>query len=503
MKYVDVDLEVGLDAGDRLSSRIFDSPVGASELLTSEFRVPPDLTSFLSGVDRFAAAPEELAADGRPGREHLRSIGLELFRATLAGWGKLAWARDEADERESGLRIRIHPTDARVAALPWELLYDPEDREYFALDSRSSLTRRVPRPGVPEPLEATHPLRVLACASVPVDLTQIAAQADVDSMQRVASESSGRLVVQQIRPEIRELERALLREGPWHVFHFSGHGDFQSASGGALAFERPDRRRDLVDAATVARMLGDQTELRLAVLSACRGGMSDGRMLIPSTAASIIHADTPAVVAMHFYVGDSAAVEFTRGFYERLALDGDVEDAVHGGRRAMAGLQLYERPDQPALEALRSMEWCSPVLHLNSLSGVLFTPEKVSASAGREAVAATGAVNKTGRLEWQLRATAGAPLPQVVMILREACAALDLRAIEDLGPTSFQAFVGGVLPGKIGSTEVLTVDVRPAGNDKTEFTVTSKPRGRVFLDQGRNERNVRQIARMLGITAVY
>src|SRR5262249_38246722 len=142
---------------------------------------------------------------------------------------------------------------------------------------------------------------------------------------------------------------------------------------------------DLIDATTFARELGQHDELRLAVLNACRGAMTAERVTLQATADSIIRRGTPAVVAMQFYISDTAAVTFAGAFYAALSRSGDVETAVQIARQSVAMLQIHTAPAAPATEALRSMEWCAPVLYLNSDDGRLFAlPAKGAAATGRE-----------------------------------------------------------------------------------------------------------------------
>jgi CHAT domain-containing protein len=125
----------------------------------------------------------------------------------------------------------------------------------------------------------------------------------------------------------RDLQRTL-RRGPWHIFHFMGHGGFDAASDeGFLAFADEDGRAERLGATRLARLLGDHDPLRLALLNACEGARSGGRDQLSSTASILVQRGVPAVLAMQYEITDVAAIEFASSFYETLA-DGEPVDAA-------------------------------------------------------------------------------------------------------------------------------------------------------------------------------
>ena len=69
----------------------------------------------------------------------------------------------------------------------------------------------------------------------------------------------------------RHLQRAM-RRGPWHVFHFIGHGGFDpETEEGAIALTDDEGRKHLLGASDLALLLDDHYFLRLVFLNSCEG----------------------------------------------------------------------------------------------------------------------------------------------------------------------------------------------------------------------------------------
>jgi CHAT domain-containing protein len=106
-----------------------------------------------------------------------------------------------------------------------------------------------------------------------------------------------------------------LDEGPWHVFHFVGHGRYDRvADESTLAFAGETGRTQPVGADDISRLLAEHHPLRLVVLNACDTGRGSAADAFSSTAAALIRREVPAVVAMQFVITDSAAIRFAQNF---------------------------------------------------------------------------------------------------------------------------------------------------------------------------------------------
>lgn len=160
----------------------------------------------------------------------------------------------------------------------------------------------------------------------------------------------------------RDLHRAMRpNRGPWHVFHFIGHGSFDATRDeGLLAFSNRDGSSDLRTATDVARLLSAQPTLRLALLNACEGAYASQTDIFASTAATLVQRGIPAVIAMQYEITDGAAIEFSEQFYDALTAGLPVDSAVTDARRAVS------------LAINNTLEWGIPVLFMRSPDGEIF-----------------------------------------------------------------------------------------------------------------------------------
>ncbi len=169
----------------------------------------------------------------------------------------------------------------------------------------------------------------------------------------------------------RDLQRAM-RRGPWHIFHFIGHGGFDRATDeGLIALADDAGRSHLLRATDLGRLLDDHYPLRLVLLNSCEGARGGERDAFSGTAATLVRRGIPAVLAMQYEITDEAAVEFSRSFYEAVA-DGLPVDAAVSEARTAVGICLGD-----------TLEWGTPVLYMRSPDGRVFDVHQ-PAGAGRD-----------------------------------------------------------------------------------------------------------------------
>ena len=106
-------------------------------------------------------------------------------------------------------------------------------------------------------------------------------------------------------------------------------------------------------------MLADETSLRLAVLNSCEGAQTSSDDPFAGTAASLVHREIPAVVAMQFEITDRAAIVFGGEFYAALADGYPVDSALAEARKAIFADQ-------------NDVEWGTPVLFMRVADGRIF-----------------------------------------------------------------------------------------------------------------------------------
>ncbi len=250
-----------------------------------------------------------------------------------------------------------------LAALPWEYLYDEAEGDYICLGTETPLIRYLELPQPPKPLTIQPPLRILGMVASPADLPQL----DVELEKRQMAEAikhlqdEGQVSLTWLEgPTWRDLQKAM-RDGPWHVFHFIGHGDFDaSEQEGLVALADEQGKSNLLSATQMGRLLASHASLRLVVLNSCEGARASETDLFSSTGAVLTRRGIPAVVSMQYAISDRAALEFSRMFYDTLAEGLPVDAAVTEARIAIS------------MTMRESFEWGTPVLHMRASDGHLF-----------------------------------------------------------------------------------------------------------------------------------
>ena len=359
------DLELEITSGAAPGHYIItvDSPAGET---TGQLRL--DAEQLLSRRRELASAVLASAVPTR-GRlsaqeQPVREVGQQLFEAVFAErvYGRYTASLQEAARRGEPLRLVLRLRTPELAALPWETMFDAEADEYLC--QREPIVRYVETAQPATPLPVNPPLRVLGLVSAPRDLPML----DVAEEQRRLTNAVDDLRRRR-QVEITwasggswpSLQEMLLR-GQWHVLHFIGHGGVDRGVGVLALEDELSGQTSLVSSARFARLLHSCRPVpRLVVLNSCQSGEAAANDLLSSTAAALVHSGISAAVAMQFAVTDPAALAFSRGFYQALAHNHPVDEAVRLGRIAIDGTSE------------NTLEWVTPVLFLRTDETRLFT----------------------------------------------------------------------------------------------------------------------------------
>ncbi len=363
--YLDFDLEVGQGSGRRYPV-LARSPVGeAREDMRFPFTQAALENRLLSlelalyssgGTRRRINAPEE---------QTVQDFGRALFDALFVGdvRGLYGESVREAARQGKGLRVRLHVTPPQLAMLPWEFLYDSRQAEYVCLSTHTPLVRY---PDVPQPMErlaVTPPLRILGMVVNARDLEPLDIEYEKQRVEDAVSDLRARGMIELTWLEgqtWRDLQRAM-RRGPWHVFHFIGHGGYDTATDeGLIALASETGDKHLLPATSLARLIDDHHFLRLVILNSCEGAKGGDRDAFSGTAATLVRRGIPAVLAMQYEITDIAAIEFARSFYEAVADGLPVDAAVAEARTALS------------IAIGGTLEWGTPVLYMRSPDGRIF-----------------------------------------------------------------------------------------------------------------------------------
>ncbi|HMM40614.1 MAG TPA: CHAT domain-containing protein [Thermomicrobiales bacterium] len=367
MDYFDFELEIGVGRGRRYPVRVLRSPDGEAE---SVMRFPFDTLALNNHLLQLQLALER---SGRVGatrsltweEQSVREFGRALFEALFSGdiLARYVGSRRGADAQGKGLRLKLRIRSPELAALPWEFLYDPAEADYICLSRWTPLVRypEIAQPFTPFPV--TAPLRILAMIANPTDQDQL----DVDRERQrlreaVASlEALGMLQLEWCEGQTwRDLQKAMWR-GPWHIFHFIGHGAFdRKLDEGIIGLADDQGRTAPLRSTHLGRLLRDHRSLHLVILNSCEGAQGSSLDVFSSTAATLVRTGLPAVLAMQYEISDLAAIAFAHAFYEAVAYGMSIDEAVSVARTAVS------------IEIDRTVEWGTPVLYMRAPDGRLF-----------------------------------------------------------------------------------------------------------------------------------
>ncbi len=303
------------------------------------------------------AASAEVHAAREFGGELLDAVFRDEVRSALTT------SREQAERRGVGLRLRLWLSECpELANLPWEYLYDRQSSEFMALSEWTPVVRYLEVPESAPPLRVKPPLRILVLVSNPVDFPPLDVGQEWRKLQEALAplKAAGRVQVDRVQDGSHADLQRQLRLADYHVFHYIGHGNYDSSAGdGALILEDLHRQGTALFGADLGVLLHGQRTLRLAVLNSCEGARGSLSDPYAGTAQSLVHKGIPAVVAMQFEVTDAAAITFTHSLYEAVADGYPLDAAVAEARKALH--------NQSA-----AVEWGTPVLYLRAPDGAIF-----------------------------------------------------------------------------------------------------------------------------------
>lgn len=311
------------------------------------------------------------AAFPRRGRRRIESsalrevteLGDSLFKALFRNSVRDLYrtARASADARDHGLRVKLALTDVpELMTLPWEFLYD--DPSFLSISQLTPIVRYLDLPRARPVREVEPPLRILALVSSPIDAAELDVERERANLEEALAELSAQGAVELVWLERATLSALLeeLRNGEFHIFHYIGHGAFQSdVQDGVLLLENEDERAHAVSSRRLGAILQDHRSLRLAVLNACEGARTSEDDPFAGVAATLIQQGIPAVIAMQFEITDRAAVVFAQHLYDSLAGGLPVDAALAEARKAIWADD-------------NDVEWATPVLFMRVADGRLF-----------------------------------------------------------------------------------------------------------------------------------
>lgn len=302
----------------------------------------------------------------------LVALGAEMFQALP--WSVRKVIRTgvfQARQRSRGLRIVMEFEEgvglpSELDSLPWELLYDPENKAFLALTSPVSLVRRVPEIQSVRLLSLKPPIRLLAVAASPTSFP-VSLDGEAESFCQLVRDAGSGVELKQISgaDTISQMV-AELSCSSFDCVILIAHGDLAlNAERGYVLLEDAQRQTLRVSFEDLRLVLGNALGLQLAVLSVCHSG----KVLSPalsqrekadtpvqadlSIACDLMRDGLPAVVVMQDRIAISANRLFLNALVCGLGRGCSVDEAVYQGRQAVRLAQ-------------DSVNWSVPVLTIQA-----------------------------------------------------------------------------------------------------------------------------------------
>jgi len=308
-----------------------------------------------------AKAEESRQAWELPQEGPIEQRGIEFFDAILPPGSNERLVYERAlylrQAFADALYIVFEPEDDRgwLSPIPWELLHDGHvDMGRGFLGLKYPVYRRTH--SVTSVGQATG--RVQKALIVAADPTQRLTELDAEVDWLIgALETAGLTQIDVCRPDDEavsdpEAIKQLLRDGGYHLLHFTGHGLFNDddpALSKLILGRARERGKELT--ATALAEVARESDLILVFLSACEVGLTAQQTEArPWKEAGIVDALTragvPATVGMRWEVGDQNSRALAQTFYTELLSGKPAERALTIARQAVE--------DQP--------DWANPIL---------------------------------------------------------------------------------------------------------------------------------------------
>jgi hypothetical protein len=319
--------------------------------------------------------------------DEIRAFGSLLHRYLFESrvW---SWIESAIDDLAEGDRIRLElsfpakPPYSRLAAIPWEYLYQParggRNGRFLATDARIVLSRYIPLEAGEGGFAVTEELRMLIAISQPDDrrLGPVMYDDVLAAIEQWAQESG--VAVSVLRnPTAAQLQEAIAPpggQGP-HLVHFMGHGEFDPDYGEArLALVAGDGGTDWVPDQRLADIFSRAgVAPRAVVLHSCEGGRADFSVSFAGLAPQLARTGVQCVVAMQYAVTNETAIAFSTSLYRHLTADEDIDVAVQESRWEISGLNASRDPRLLGI----------PVLYTQSRGGLFTSGPRERGDGGR------------------------------------------------------------------------------------------------------------------------
>ncbi|BAY24777.1 Miro domain-containing protein [Calothrix sp. NIES-2100] len=308
----------------------------------------------------------ELIESRKTNAKLLKRLGSQLYQALFPTkiHGRLQATIAGAQANNYEVRLRLVFDSPELAALPWEFLYDEATNTFLGNNTQTVLSRYVDVPLQKRDIKAASlPLKVLLVISSPSNLAKLDVAGEENLIRDALQKhiDAGKIELD-VLPDatIRNINQKL-REKPYNVFHFIGHGKFENNKG-YIALVDTDGKYKLLDDEGFGNFFLGNSSLGLAVLNSCQGAVVSDNQAFAGIAPNLVRRGIPAVVAMQYEVLDTTAKLFADEFYRTLALGWPVDAAMQTTRNAISMEVGLNKPD-----------FATPVLYMRAKDGIILS----------------------------------------------------------------------------------------------------------------------------------
>lgn len=380
VEYKDFELEISSTPGSnpqQYFGKVIRSPAGEAPRSPVDFwfAKPGVLAKLRADLECAVLAIDDKNRRGpsSPSEMMLKNFGSEAFRSVFVNTEAIRniYAMSKGASKDLRLKLRIDSPD--LAGLPWEYLFEESETQGY-VSLRLPVVRYLEFAGPTRQMGVKGPLRILGMISDPatdewpklnVVKERERINKGIDKLQK-----EGRVEFQWVSGGTGKDLMTALMENDWHIFHFIGHGGVEELSPNGGEESRTDERGFIVmvdeDGKPVKKFASDlaymlasaRLSLRLVVLNCCESAKVNVGEKFGNPAIGLMRDGLSAVVAMQFPISDGAAARMSEGFYNALANNRPVDDAVMIARKFIK--------DWP------SAEWGIPVLYMRSADGRIF-----------------------------------------------------------------------------------------------------------------------------------
>lgn len=352
--------------GENYKVRVTSSPFGPlSEVSTDSF----DLNFCLESIGEGFRSPSLSSSVNNSKNNELKplQIGKNLYDSFFIKQVHEEFQKSISRAKENcegRLRIFLNLTEApELVNLPWEYLN--RDGFFYSLNKKFPIIRTLNTQQIQKKILVDSSLNVLVVVSMPKDVSQLNSSKEVELINKSFSDLKkyNKVKIDLLENATFDSLQDKLRDKVYHVIHYIGHSDFDEKSANSyISLENESGINKNIKSNLLKFLLSNESSIRLVILNSCEGSKASEVNPFSGTAQVLLKAGIPAVIAMQYKISDTAAIKFSKIFYDALVDGYSVDSAITEARVSLCNLN-------------KKSEWGTPTLYMGAQNSVLFEVE--------------------------------------------------------------------------------------------------------------------------------